>query len=82
MAPIRKIYILALAVVLTGAFSPSALSQQTKESDTNNPIRGRAYTVVGYNGIIEWYSCLKFLPGHEFRISGDCNGVGTFSTTR
>jgi hypothetical protein len=82
MAPIRKIYILALAVVLTGAFSPGALSQQTKESHTNNPMRGRAYTVVGYNGIIEWYSCLQFLPGHEFRINGDCNGVGTFSTAR
>ena len=40
MAPIRKIYILALAVVLTGAFSLSALSQQTKESDTNNQFGG------------------------------------------
>jgi hypothetical protein len=81
MASTRKVCALALAVVLIGALSRSALSQQAGASETDDPIRGRAYTVIGFNGLIEWGACLKFLPGREFRLDGECRGVGTWSET-
>jgi len=81
MADRRKICVFVLAIILMGASARSALSQQPGAAETDDPIRGSAYSVIGFNGLIEWYACLKFLPNHEFRLDGECRGVGTWSET-
>src|SRR5262245_44769017 len=77
----RKVCVFVLAIILMGASARSALSQQSGAFETDDPIRGSAYSVIGFNGLIEWYACLKFLPNHEFRLDGECRGVGTWSET-
>jgi hypothetical protein len=81
MARVRKIHVLALAVVLFGALSPSALSQPA-EREADGSLNGQTYFVIGFNGYIEWGACLYFRPGRVFQIRGEGGiGAGTYTET-